>query len=121
MLSQSKGNYIEALQSYYEATQLEIGFYDRSYMLYRIGLHTSIRAEHDPKQKSTGSHATTVTFIYIGPIRYIILYYIIIIRNLFNGTDVYLLQFVQGHDDKGRFLLPLLKVLGHETCILFKQ
>ena len=42
MLAQSEGNYAEALQNYYEATRLEIDPYDRSYILYNIGLiHTS--------------------------------------------------------------------------------
>ncbi|KAJ1254733.1 hypothetical protein BS78_10G153400 [Paspalum vaginatum] len=42
MLAQSKGNYAKALQNYYEATRLEIDPYDRSYILYNIGLiHTS--------------------------------------------------------------------------------
>ncbi|GAY56521.1 hypothetical protein CUMW_172540, partial [Citrus unshiu] len=38
---QSEGNYAEALQNYYEAMRLEIDPYDRSYILYNIGLiHT---------------------------------------------------------------------------------
>ena len=42
MLAQSEGNYAEALQNYYEATRPEIDPYDRSYILYNIGLiHTS--------------------------------------------------------------------------------
>ena len=35
---QSEGNYAEALQNYYEAMRLEIDPYDRSYILYNIGL-----------------------------------------------------------------------------------
>uniref|UniRef100_A0AAU7ANA2 Photosystem I assembly protein Ycf3 n=1 Tax=Triphora wagneri TaxID=2594492 RepID=A0AAU7ANA2_9ASPA len=42
MSAQSEGNYAEALQNYYEATRPEIDPYDRSYILYNIGLiHTS--------------------------------------------------------------------------------
>nr|YP_009141802.1 hypothetical chloroplast RF34 [Vicia sativa]AIL56328.1 hypothetical chloroplast RF34 [Vicia sativa] len=42
MSAQSEGNYAEALQNYYEAMRLEIDPYDRSYILYNIGLiHTS--------------------------------------------------------------------------------
>ncbi|KAG5383792.1 hypothetical protein IGI04_035273 [Brassica rapa subsp. trilocularis] len=41
MSAQSEGNYAEALQNYYEAMRLEIDPYDRSYILYNIGLiHT---------------------------------------------------------------------------------
>ncbi|KAF6988695.1 hypothetical protein CFC21_006176 [Triticum aestivum] len=41
MLAQSEGNYAEPLQNYHEATRLEIDAYDRSYILYNIGLiHT---------------------------------------------------------------------------------
>ncbi|KAJ1682118.1 hypothetical protein LUZ63_022665, partial [Rhynchospora breviuscula] len=42
MLAQSEGNYAEALQNYYEATRPEKDPYDRSFILYNIGLiHTS--------------------------------------------------------------------------------
>jgi len=42
MSAQSEGEYAEALQNYYEAMRLEIDPYDRSYILYNIGLiHTS--------------------------------------------------------------------------------
>ncbi|PRQ35168.1 putative tetratricopeptide-like helical domain-containing protein [Rosa chinensis] len=41
MSAQSEGNYAEALKNYYGAMQLEIGPYDRSYILYNIGrIHT---------------------------------------------------------------------------------
>ncbi|KAL4009932.1 hypothetical protein IC575_031024 [Cucumis melo] len=44
MSAQSEGNYAEALQNYYEAMRLEIDPYDRSYILYNIGLiHTGTR------------------------------------------------------------------------------
>ncbi|KAG4206622.1 hypothetical protein ERO13_A03G019600v2 [Gossypium hirsutum] len=46
MSAQSEGNYAEALQNYYEAMRLEIDPYDRSYILYNIGLiHTKLTAE----------------------------------------------------------------------------
>ncbi|MCD9637600.1 hypothetical protein HAX54_020977, partial [Datura stramonium] len=38
MSAQSEGNYAEALQNYYAAMRLEIDPYDRSYILYDIGL-----------------------------------------------------------------------------------
>lgn len=38
MLAQSKGNYLEALQNYYEAMWLEVHPYDQSYILYNIRL-----------------------------------------------------------------------------------
>nr|QVX30586.1 photosystem I assembly protein Ycf3 [Camoensia scandens]UWV19068.1 hypothetical chloroplast RF34 [Camoensia scandens] len=42
MSAQSEGNYAEALQNYYEAMRLEVDPYDRSFILYNIGLiHTS--------------------------------------------------------------------------------
>jgi tetratricopeptide (TPR) repeat protein len=42
MSAQAEGEYAEALQNYYEALRLEIDAYDRSYILYNIGLiHTS--------------------------------------------------------------------------------
>jgi tetratricopeptide (TPR) repeat protein len=38
----AEGEYAEALQNYYQALRLEIDPYDRSYILYNIGLiHTS--------------------------------------------------------------------------------
>ncbi|KAJ1253756.1 hypothetical protein BS78_K192300 [Paspalum vaginatum] len=46
MLAQSEGNYVEALQNYYEATRLEIDPYDRSYILYNIGLIHTSNGEH---------------------------------------------------------------------------
>nr|YP_010933921.1 photosystem I assembly protein Ycf3 [Sinobambusa rubroligula]WKU83537.1 photosystem I assembly protein Ycf3 [Sinobambusa rubroligula] len=45
-LAQSEGNYAEALQNYYEATRLEIDPYDRSYILYNIGLIHTSNGEH---------------------------------------------------------------------------
>ncbi|KAK9660211.1 hypothetical protein RND81_O239200 [Saponaria officinalis] len=44
--SQSEGNYAEALQNYYEAMRLEIDPYDRSYILYNIGLISHKYGEH---------------------------------------------------------------------------
>ena len=42
MSAQAEGEYAEALQNYYEAMRLEMDPYDRSYILYNIGLiHTS--------------------------------------------------------------------------------
>ncbi|CAN6871560.1 unnamed protein product [Brassica oleracea] len=46
MLAQSEGNYAEALQNYYEAMRLEIDPYDRSYILYNIGLIHTSNGEH---------------------------------------------------------------------------
>ncbi|KAL1339790.1 hypothetical protein AAHE18_U066200 [Arachis hypogaea] len=40
------GNYAEALQNYYEAMRLEIDPYDRSYILYIIGLIHTSNGEH---------------------------------------------------------------------------
>nr|YP_009825791.1 Ycf3 [Alpinia hainanensis]YP_009825878.1 Ycf3 [Alpinia pumila]YP_009827889.1 Ycf3 [Curcuma zedoaria]YP_010963142.1 hypothetical chloroplast RF34 [Alpinia japonica]QHF17107.1 Ycf3 [Wurfbainia villosa]QHF17194.1 Ycf3 [Curcuma longa]QIV67876.1 Ycf3 [Alpinia oxyphylla]UFP05785.1 Ycf3 [Alpinia galanga]UFP05872.1 Ycf3 [Alpinia kwangsiensis]UGK72228.1 Ycf3 [Globba schomburgkii] len=40
------GNYAEALQNYYEATRPEIDPYDRSYILYNIGLIHTSNGEH---------------------------------------------------------------------------
>ncbi|KAM3696930.1 hypothetical protein ACB098_06G076000 [Castanea mollissima] len=44
--AQSKGNYAEALQNYYESMRLEINPYDRSYILYNIGLIHTRNREH---------------------------------------------------------------------------
>jgi len=42
MLTQSEGEYVEALQNYYKAMCLEIDPYDRSCIPYNIGfIHTS--------------------------------------------------------------------------------
>nr|YP_010162538.1 hypothetical chloroplast RF34 [Erythrina crista-galli]YP_010514050.1 photosystem I assembly protein Ycf3 [Erythrina herbacea]YP_010891080.1 pafI [Erythrina sandwicensis]QRI60247.1 hypothetical chloroplast RF34 [Erythrina crista-galli]UXL85703.1 photosystem I assembly protein Ycf3 [Erythrina herbacea]WJK72530.1 pafI [Erythrina sandwicensis] len=46
MSAQSEGNYAEALQNYYEAMRLEIDPYDRSYILYNIGLIHTNNGEH---------------------------------------------------------------------------
>nr|YP_010156122.1 photosystem I assembly protein Ycf3 [Pilea cavaleriei]YP_010600445.1 photosystem I assembly protein Ycf3 [Pilea sinocrassifolia]QQY85727.1 photosystem I assembly protein Ycf3 [Pilea cavaleriei]WAL06542.1 photosystem I assembly protein Ycf3 [Pilea sinocrassifolia]WAL06628.1 photosystem I assembly protein Ycf3 [Pilea sinocrassifolia] len=46
MLAQSEGNYAEALQNYYEAMRLEVDPYDRSYILYNIGLIHTRNGEH---------------------------------------------------------------------------
>ena len=46
MSAQSEGNYAEALQNYYEAMRLEIDPYDRSYILYNIGLIHTGNGEH---------------------------------------------------------------------------
>nr|YP_010450099.1 hypothetical chloroplast RF34 [Rhododendron micranthum]UTU96940.1 hypothetical chloroplast RF34 [Rhododendron micranthum] len=40
------GNYAEALQNYYEAMRLEIDPYDRSFILYNIGLIHTSNGEH---------------------------------------------------------------------------
>ncbi|KAL4355434.1 hypothetical protein GQ457_06G023160 [Hibiscus cannabinus] len=46
MSAQYEGNYVEALQNYYEAMRLEIDPYDRSYILYNIGLIHTSNGEH---------------------------------------------------------------------------
>ncbi|CAN4125145.1 unnamed protein product [Withania somnifera] len=46
MSAQSEGNYAEALRNYYEAMRLEIDPYDRSYILYNIGLIHISNGEH---------------------------------------------------------------------------
>nr|VDD22373.1 unnamed protein product [Brassica rapa] len=47
MSAQSEGNYAEALQNYYEAMRLlKIDPYDRSYILYNIGLIHTSNGEH---------------------------------------------------------------------------
>ena len=46
MSAQSEGNYVEALQNYYEAMWLEIDPYDWSYILYNIGLIHTSNGEH---------------------------------------------------------------------------
>ena len=47
MSAQSEGEYAEALENYYEALQLEEDPYDRSYILYNIGLIYSSNGEYD--------------------------------------------------------------------------
>ncbi|CAN6440796.1 unnamed protein product [Victoria cruziana] len=44
--AQSEGNYVEALQNYYEAMRPEIDPYDQSYILYNIGLIHTSNGEH---------------------------------------------------------------------------
>ena len=46
MSAQSEGEYAEALLNYYEAMRLEIDPYDRSYILYNIGLIHTSNGEH---------------------------------------------------------------------------
>nr|UCU09565.1 hypothetical chloroplast RF34 [Cycas bifida] len=46
MSAQSEGEYAEALQNYYEAMRPEIDPYDRSYILYNIGLIHMSNGEH---------------------------------------------------------------------------
>lgn len=46
MSAQSEGEYAEALQNYYKAMRLEIDPYDRSYILYNIGLIHTSNGEH---------------------------------------------------------------------------
>ncbi|CAN6447282.1 unnamed protein product [Victoria cruziana] len=46
MSAQSEGNYVEALQNYYEAMRPEIDPYDQSYILYNIGLIHTSNGEH---------------------------------------------------------------------------
>jgi tetratricopeptide (TPR) repeat protein len=47
MSAQSEGEYAEALQNYYEAMRLEIDVYDRSYILYNIGLIHAANGKHN--------------------------------------------------------------------------
>ncbi|MFS8001522.1 Photosystem I assembly protein Ycf3 [Helianthus anomalus] len=46
MSAQSEGNYVEALQNYYEAMRLEVDPYDRSNILYNIGIIHTSNGEH---------------------------------------------------------------------------
>nr|YP_009473816.1 photosystem I assembly protein Ycf3 [Nothotsuga longibracteata] len=46
MSAQSEGEYAEALQNYYEAMRPETDPYDRSYILYNIGLVHTSNGEH---------------------------------------------------------------------------
>ena len=46
MSAQSEGEYAEALENYYEALQLEEDPYDRSFILYNIGLIYSSNGEY---------------------------------------------------------------------------
>ncbi|MBC7972564.1 MAG: photosystem I assembly protein Ycf3 [Verrucomicrobia bacterium] len=47
MSAQGDGEYAEALDNYYEALKLEDDDYDRSYILYNIGLIHASNGEHD--------------------------------------------------------------------------
>lgn len=59
MSAQSEGEYAEALWSYYEAMRLEVDSYDRSYILYNIGLiHTS-----------NGKHGIALEYYFQAPER----------------------------------------------------
>nr|YP_009427301.1 conserved hypothetical chloroplast protein ycf3 [Pseudophegopteris aurita]ASU95973.1 conserved hypothetical chloroplast protein ycf3 [Pseudophegopteris aurita] len=59
MSAQSEGEYAEALRSYYKAMRLEVDSYDRSYILYNIGLtHTS-----------NGKHARALEYYFQAPER----------------------------------------------------
>jgi len=46
MSAQSEGEYAEALENYYEALKIEEDPYDRSYILYNIGLIYGSNGEH---------------------------------------------------------------------------
>ena len=46
MSAQSDGEYAEALENYYEALQIEEDPYDRSFILYNIGLIYSSNGEY---------------------------------------------------------------------------
>ena len=46
MSAQSSGDYAEALENYYEALKLEEDPYDRSFILYNIGLIYSNNGEY---------------------------------------------------------------------------
>ena len=46
MSAQSNGDYAEALENYYEALRLEEDPYDRSYILYNIGLIYASNGEY---------------------------------------------------------------------------
>ena len=58
MSAQAEGEYAEALQNYYEAMRLEIDPYDRSYILYNIGLIHTSNGEQD--RKSTRLNSVTI-------------------------------------------------------------
>ena len=47
MSAQSEGEYAEALQNYYEAMRLEVDVFDRSYILYNIGLIHAANGKHN--------------------------------------------------------------------------
>ena len=47
MSAQAEGEYAEALQNYYQAMRLETDAYDRSYILYNIGLIHTSNGEHN--------------------------------------------------------------------------
>lgn len=47
MSAQGDGDYAEALENYYEALKLEEDPYDRSYILYNIGLIHASNGEHE--------------------------------------------------------------------------
>ena len=46
MSAQASGEYAEALQNYYQAMRFETDAYDRSYILYNIGLIHTSNGEH---------------------------------------------------------------------------
>jgi len=58
MSAQSEGEYAEALQNYYEALRLETDAYDRSYILYNIGI--TLKLKTGLKQQ-VGCHLTIYT------------------------------------------------------------
>ncbi len=47
MSAQAEGEYSTALKNYYQSLRLEIDPYDRSYILYNIGLLHTNNGEHD--------------------------------------------------------------------------
>ncbi len=55
MSAQAEGEYAEALQNYYEALKLEVDSYDRSYILYNIGLIHTSNGEHTKALESNPS------------------------------------------------------------------
>nr|UKS07450.1 hypothetical chloroplast RF34 [Sparganium glomeratum] len=64
MLTQSEGNYVQALQNYYEAMRQEIDLYDQSYILYSIGSYIlySIGLRHT----SNGEHTKALEYYFRG-------------------------------------------------------
>uniref|UniRef100_A0A3Q7GIZ9 Uncharacterized protein n=1 Tax=Solanum lycopersicum TaxID=4081 RepID=A0A3Q7GIZ9_SOLLC len=75
MSAQSEGNYVKALQNYYEAMRLEIDPYDRSYILYNIGIIHRSNGEHTKALKYYFRALEQNPFLYI----YIYIYIYILV------------------------------------------
>lgn len=46
MQAQADGKYAEALSNYYQSLRLEVDPYDRSFVLYNVGLIHTVNGEH---------------------------------------------------------------------------